>query len=106
MESKKEKWATVKTEAYQEISQTIEMNAIYEVNNSVTQDRVRNEVTKIVNEYWEYLSETKIICDGIVNTPDTIVAHEFRLKFCWKVEPTDEWTIVDFTLSPSGMEVK
>ena len=106
MESKKEKWATVKTEAYQEISQTIEMNAIYEVNNSVTQDRVRNEVTKIVNEYWECLSETKIICDGTVNTQDTIVAHEFRLKFCWKVEPTDEWTIVDFTLSPSGIEVK
>ena len=106
MENKKEKWAAVKTMAYQEISQTIEMNALYEMNNSVTWDRVRNEVTNTVNKYGEYLSETKIICDGTVNTQDTIEAKEFHLKFCWKIEPTDEWTIVEFMLSPFGMKVR
>ena len=106
METKLEKWTAVKPLAYQEIAQAIETNALYEANCPTTWDRIHTEVAKVVNEYWECLSETRIICDGTVNTPDTIQANEFHLKFCWKIELNDEWTIVEFTLSPSGMEVK
>ena len=106
VETRKERWMALKPFAYRDIAQAIETNAIYEVNCPTTWDRIHTEVTKVVNKYWECLSETRIICDGIVNTPDTIQANEFHLKFCWKVDPTDEWTTVEFILSPSGMEVK
>lgn len=105
--TRKERWMALKPFAYHDIARAIETNAIYEANCPATWYRVQTAVANVVNKYWgECLSETRIICDGTVNTPDTIQANEFHLKFCCKVEPTDEWTTVEFILSPSGMEVK
>lgn len=107
VETRKERWTTLKPFAYSDIAQAIETNALYEMNCPETWSRIHIKVTDAVEEYWgECLSETKIVCDGTVNTQDTIQANEFHLKFYWKIDPTDEWTIVEFTLSPSGMEVK
>ena len=107
VQTRKERWMTLKPFAYSDIAQTIEANALYEANCPTTWGRIHEKVTGVVDEYWgECLSAAKVVCDGTVNTPDTILANEFHLKFFWKVEPTDEWTVVEFKLSPSGMEVK
>lgn len=105
--TRRERWMALKPFAYRDIARAIETNAIYEANCPATWSRIHVIVSDAIDKYWgECLSETRIICDGTVNTLDTIQANEFHLKFCWKVEPTDEWTIVEFILSPSGMEVK
>lgn len=105
--TRRERWMALKPFAYRDIARAIETNALYEVNFPGTWSRIHVIVSDAIDEYWgECLSETKIVCDGTVNTPDTIQANEFHLKFFWKIDPTDEWTIVEFTLSPSGMEVK
>jgi hypothetical protein len=64
---------------------------------------VEEAVGKIVDKCQEYLAECKVVCDSTVNTEDTIKAGEFHLKFHWKVKPDDEWTVVDFVVSPSGL---
>lgn len=107
MSTMKERWTAARPVAYRDIARTIEANTLYEVNCPATWNRIHVIVTNVLDKYWgECLSETKIVCDETVNTPDTIHANEFHLKFCWKIDPTDEWTIVEFILSPSGMEVK
>ncbi len=52
------------------------------------------------------MADYQIMCDEETNDEETIMANTFVLKFGWKEHEGDEWTIVEFTLSPEGMEVK
>ena len=101
MGTNKENWTAIKPKVYEEISQTIEGCAIYEPNNSATWDRVNAAVNNLISEYSEFLSEWKVVCDGTVNTQEVIEANEFHLKFYWKIDIDDEWSTVEFVLSPT-----
>ena len=47
-----------------------------------------------------HLSECKVVCDGTINTDETVDANECHLKFFWKVKENDEFTEVDFDIMP------
>lgn len=106
MATNKENWTAVKPKVYEEIAQAIEGCAIYEPNNFETWNRVNVVVNNIVNEYSKFLSEWKVVCNDTVNTQEVIEANEFHLKFFWKIESEDEWSVTEFVLSPYGIEVK
>ena len=106
MGTNKENWTAIKPKVYEEIADAIIRVAAYEQNSKPTWDRVNVEVNNLIGEYSESLSEWKVVCDGTVNTQEVIEANEFHLKFCWKIDPNDEWSIAEFVLSPRGIEVK
>jgi hypothetical protein len=47
-----------------------------------------------------------VICNETVNTQEVVEKNQFHLKFCWKIDPNDEWSIAEFVLTPYGIEVK
>ena len=106
MTTNKENWTAVKPKVYEEIAQAIEGCAIYEPNNSETWDRVNVVVNNLLSEYSDFLSAWNVICNDTVNTQEVVEKNQFHLKFCWKIEPEDEWSIVEFVLSPHGIEIK
>ena len=52
------------------------------------------------------MNDYQIMCDDETNNEEVKKSNMFALLLGWKEREGDEWTIVDFTLSPSGIEVK
>ena len=94
-------WEEAKSRAYGEIHDVIMRTAAYERNDKTTWDKVAAAVNNFVSSrYSQLLSSWIVVCDESVNTPDIVEANKFRLVFCWRVD-SSEWTVVEFTLSPS-----
>jgi hypothetical protein len=106
MDTNREIWMATKQAVYQKIADLIMVNALYELNSEPTWTRLRAIVEMGIAENTSCLAEWKVLRDSAVNTPETIEANEFHLKFCWKVELDDEWTVVEFALTSNGLEVK
>ena len=101
-------WNEMKNEVYGEISNAIFSAVAYEPSNFETWAKAIEVVGKIVQPLEDNgtLADYQIICDDETNDEEAIETNTFVLKFGWKEHESDEWTIVDFTLSPSGIEVK
>lgn len=105
MATNREIWMATKQAVYQKIADLIMVNALYELNSEPTWTRIRAAVEMGIAESTSCLAEWKVLCDSSVNTQETIEANEFHLKFCWKVEPDDVWSVVEFALTPRGLDI-
>ena len=105
MATNKENWTAVKPKVYEEIARVIEGCPIYEPNDSTTWNRVNVAVNNLISEYSEFLSAWKVVCNETVNTQEVVEKNQFHLKFCWKIDIDDEWSTVEFVLSPHGIEL-
>lgn len=101
-------WNEIKNEVYGEISNAILSAVAYEPNNFETWAKAIEVVGKIVQPLVDNgtLNDYQIMCDDETNDEEAINTNTFVLQLGWKEHEGDEWTIVEFTLSPSGMEVK
>ena len=52
------------------------------------------------------LNDYQIMCDDETNNEEVKKRNMFALLLGWKEREGNEWTVVEFMLSPSGMEVK
>lgn len=107
MSTMKERWTAAKPLVYQQIASEIQIAALYEMNCSRTWQMVKERVETLATPLpaLGYLEKFHVVCDESNNTPDTIEANEFHLDFAWKLEGESEFTVVNFVLSPNGMEV-
>ena len=107
MSTMKERWTAAKPLVYQQIANEIKRTALYEMNCATTWYNVKSAVETLIEPHIPlgYLEEFHVVCDDTNNTPDTIEANEFHLDFAWKLEGESEFTVVNFVLSPRGMEI-
>lgn len=100
-------WKEIKDKTYTEISNALQMVVAYEPNNFETWAKAIEAVGKIVQPLVENgtLNDYQIICDDETNDVDVRSLNMFVLKFGWKEHEGDEWTICDFTISPTGSEI-
>ena len=52
------------------------------------------------------MNDYQIMCDDETNNEEVKKRNMFALLLGWKEREENEWTVVEFMLSPSGMEVK
>lgn len=99
-------WELMKNFIYASIKGLMMKYGAYEPNNLQTwkniEARVREFTEKLVPT--GYLHETKVICDSTNNTDETVKNNEFHLDFTWKVKEGDEWTVVQFAITPDGID--
>lgn len=107
MNTMKERWTAAKPLVYQQIASEIQSAALYEMNCSRTWQMVKTRVETLVEPLIPlgYLEEFHVLCNDTNNTPDTIEANEFHLDFAWKLAGESKFTVVNFVLSPRGMEI-
>ena len=107
MNTMKERWTAAKPLVYQQIASEIQTSVLYEMNCSRTWQMVKERVENLVTPLptLGYLETFHVVCDDTNNTPDTIEANEFHLDFAWKLEGESEFTVVNFVLSPRGMNI-
>lgn len=95
-------WELMKDFIYASIKGLMMKYGAYEPNNLQTwkniEARVREFTEKLVPT--GHLSDCKVVCDGTINTDETVDANECHLKFFWKVNENDEFTEVDFDIMP------
>lgn len=99
-------WVFMKEFIYAGIKGIIMKYGAYEPNNRQTWENISARANEFIENLvpLRFLHEAKIVCDNTTNTQDTVDANEFHLKFAWKVNENDEFTIVDFDLMPlSGL---
>lgn len=107
MSTMKERWTAAKPLVYQQVANEIKRTALYEMNCATTWHNVKTRVETLVEPLIPlgYLEEFHILCNDTNNRPDTIEANEFHLDFSWKLEGESKFTVVNFVLSPRGMEI-
>ena len=101
-------WNAMKNLVYGEISNAIQSAVAYEPNKFETWAKAIEVVGKIVQPLVDNgtLNDYQIMCDDETNNEEVKKRNMFALLLGWKEREGDEWTVVEFMLSPSGMEVK
>lgn len=100
-------WAFMKEFIYAGIKSIIMKYGAYEPNNRQTWENISARVNEFIENLvpLKFLHETQVVCDGTINTEETVKNNEFHLRFEWKVNELDNGTVADFDLYPDGLTV-
>ena len=98
-------WAFMKEFIYAGIKSIIMKYGAYEPNNRQTWENISARVNEFIENLvpLKFLHETKVVCDGTINTEETVKNNEFHLRFFWKVNELDNGTVAEFDLYPDGL---
>lgn len=99
-------WKDVKELVYDQMIEYMKM-FLYEENSPETWNQISAGLHCIVAPLKKngILAEYVVKCDDTINTNEVIDNNEFHCVLGWKVNATDEFTIVKFVLSPGGIYV-
>ena len=98
-------WAYMKEFVYASIKSIMMKYGAYEPNNRQTWEDISARANEFIGQLvpLKFLREAKVVCDGTLNTEETIKANEFHLQFFWKVNEDDNGTVTEFDLYPDGL---
>lgn len=97
-------WKDIKELVYNQMIEYMKM-FLYEENTLETWNQISAGMHCIMSPIKKkgILADYIVKCDDTVNTNEVIDNNEFHCVLGWKVNATDEFTLVNFVVSPGGI---
>lgn len=100
-------WSDIRELVYEQIMGYLKW-FMYEPNNTEVRQNIQLGISCFLSplEKLGILNKYQVFCSATNNTDETLDRGELHVDFGWKVNESDEYTVVHFMVGPDGLRVK